>query len=640
MFFESIASLWFALSLPAIIVMYLFKRKYIDTPVSSHMLWNRVLRDMEANRPWQKLRNRLLMILQLLVAALLVIALMKPFIWSEQTARDHVVIVMDNSASMQSRLNADEQTTRLASAKQMVLDWAADEARGSRFTLISIGTAPELLLSGNSSYDSLSDALDKVVPHYGRAAYDEAMSLAAALTRGDSQAEIRLFTDTQWLDSGSGIQVDVPLTIEQLGAGERGNVQVVQFGVRQSGTDSAAVTGVATLKNWGDTPAEFDLSVYASEQIAETSRETLQAEEQKTVYFQNLPASEVYRLEADVDDLLREDNIAYAFLAGDHSMKAVLISEGNLFLEKALALAGVEYMKVQKNGSDYALPASSFDLLIIDSVDETELSGEEWDRHLNNKPVWYIHSGMQGVETALPSAEYQVADHPVTRYIRLQDTYITSAWQGEPPSWAIPVVSSGALPLVYAGEENGHERLLFTFALHQSDLPLRFDFPILVRNAVDWLGSSRMSSLGSSLASDSKEIPLAAQTAKAYWERADGGDRIPAETKDGKVTSLQPIPPIPGLYQFVEEDEDGTVLQSRWLASMADARESNLAFRSEFAFGQTDGSAQPDQEDGSPATDQGLGEGRSPMAVTVWLIMLVLGLAVLEWGVYQRGNSV
>lgn len=75
------AGLWFALSIPAILLMYLLKRKFIDTTVPSHLLWDRVLKNIEANRPWQKLQNRLLLWLQLLAAALLVFALLQPYLW-------------------------------------------------------------------------------------------------------------------------------------------------------------------------------------------------------------------------------------------------------------------------------------------------------------------------------------------------------------------------------------------------------------------------------------------------------------------------------------------------------------------------------------------------------------------------------
>ena len=86
------SGLWFGLAIPAILLMYLFKRKYIDTTVSSHLLWNHVLRNIEANRPWQKLQNRLLLWLQLLAAALLVFALMAPYLWVQGGSKHTIVV--------------------------------------------------------------------------------------------------------------------------------------------------------------------------------------------------------------------------------------------------------------------------------------------------------------------------------------------------------------------------------------------------------------------------------------------------------------------------------------------------------------------------------------------------------------------
>lgn len=642
MFFGSLASLWFALSLPAIIVMYLFKRKYIDTPVSSHLLWNKVLREMEANRPWQKLKNRLLMLLQLLAAALIVLALMSPFVWSNDRAQDHVVFVLDNSASMQTRLTGQEET-RFEYAKRSLLEWADSEARNSRYTLISLGNAPEVWLSASASRDSLSAVLDELQPYYGKAAYDEGMSLASALTRGSSDAEIRLYTDGQWLDSGSGLAFDVPVTMETIGAGEQDNLQVVQFGVGRAQADRNIVTGVSTIKNWSSEAAEYSLILTADGEMVGHSRERLEGDEQRTLYFNDLPEAEIYQLAIDADDLMDLDNVAYAFLDGEHTMRAVFISEGNLFLEKALTLAGVEVYKAQQAEGTFTIPSTPFDLIVLDGVDETELAGEEWQQHLASKPVWYIHSGIQGDEIALDGSQanrIEVADHPVTRYIGFQDTYIASAISGNAPQWAEPIVTGGSVPLVLAGEVNGHGRLMFTFALQQSDLPLRFDFPILVRNAVEWLGTSRAGTLGHHLASDRREIPLHAETSTAYWQRMEAaepvGERLPADMVDGAVASNQAIPDQPGLYQFIEEDGDGQVLQSRWLTSNADAREFNMGDIPPPAFAQTDGGP-PQQADGETASTEST---RVPISFVWLIIVLALGIMVWEWRVYQHGNSI
>ncbi|GIP36679.1 VWA domain-containing protein [Paenibacillus sp. J2TS4] len=644
MFFESIASLWFALSLPAIIVMYLFKRKYIDTPISSHMLWNRILKDIEANRPWQKLRNRLLMLIQLLAAALLVLALMKPFIWAEQAVRDHVVLVVDNSASMQALMQTNDgesERTRLQEGKERVLHWAKTEAKGSRFTLISIGAVPEVLLSGDSSLAVLADALEQIQPFYGQAGYEEAMSLAAALTREDPDSEIRIITDGQWPETASAVRVDVPFNVDRVADSETDNIQIVQFGVREDGPGLPTVTGVATIKNWGAKESAFDLSVYADDQMAEARELRLAAGEQRTVYFQALSSADVYRLEAEVDDLLQADNTAYAFVAGGRSLTAVLVSDGNLFLEKALSLAGVDFVKVQRGESAFAIPQSGFDIVIVDAVEEAAISTVEWQELLADKPVWYIHTGLDGTDTLVQTADYSVIQHPVTQYIALQDVHVASARYGEAPAWAKPLITAGQLPLVYAGEEDGKERLLFTFDLHASDLPLRSEFPILVQNAVEWLGKSRVSNLGLAVASEMKEIPISIKTTRALWVSADGGKEWEAESREGRVASIQTVPPAPGLYRFVEFDSNGEEIQSRWLASVMDSRESNLTLQHELTFAGGSGPASDGAGSGAAQeTAVKQAEGKSPRPITTWLIAAILLVVLLEWGVYQRGNSV
>ena len=57
MLLGSAASAVFALALPAILLMYLLKRRYPETEIASHLLWRRALREQEANRPWQRLRR-------------------------------------------------------------------------------------------------------------------------------------------------------------------------------------------------------------------------------------------------------------------------------------------------------------------------------------------------------------------------------------------------------------------------------------------------------------------------------------------------------------------------------------------------------------------------------------------------------
>jgi hypothetical protein len=68
----------------AIIALYFLKLKRQPLEVPSTYLWHRVIEDLHVNSFWQKLRKSLLLFLQLLVAALAILALLRPG-WQGQT---------------------------------------------------------------------------------------------------------------------------------------------------------------------------------------------------------------------------------------------------------------------------------------------------------------------------------------------------------------------------------------------------------------------------------------------------------------------------------------------------------------------------------------------------------------------------
>ncbi|GIP39644.1 hypothetical protein J31TS4_29240 [Paenibacillus sp. J31TS4] len=656
--FDSAASWWFALALPAIAAMYLLKKTYDRRTVPSTLLWERALQDSEANRPWQRLRRRLLLLLQLLAAALLVLALTEPYAWLPRSAGAQVVILLDNSASMQAATARAEETagsgpgrtspaaaqaekggpTRLEAAKADLLQWVRKEAKHSRFTVIAFGEGgPESVLSGGTAGE-LEAAVGSVRPFYGRAAYEEAVSLAGAIAREEKEAELRLYTDGQWPEPAGWPEGGIPYTVVRAEEKRTDNISVVQFGVR-SGTSGRSAAGTASVKNWSGREMELDVSVYADSRLAYQRKETVKAGEQKTLAIGSLPEAQVYRLALTADDAIREDNTAHAFASGAQTSRALLAGEGNLFLEKALALAGVEVVKATKGETGYVLPDSEVDWIVLDSVAEAEFRSPEWQTALAGKPVWYIHTGIEGPEEPVPAGIYTVAEHPVTRYIRLQDAHIASVLTGRVPLWARPLVRAESRPLIMAGEENGRPRLLFAFDLRRSDLPLRPEFPVLVQNAAEWLGAAKPGQLGTALASSAKEIPLSALAADAKWVNTDTGEEKPAHRTAGQIQVSQTVPAVPGLYRFVELDQQGKEIRNRLLAVGMDGRESNLSKAGRAAASDRPVTGADREPDLAAGTASRTADGRSAVPLMMAAAALVLLAVLAEGEVYRRGHS-
>src|SRR5438093_12347279 len=99
--FLSPEALAFAAALPVVVVFYLLKRKRVVKLVSSTLLWQKFLAETQASAPFQRLRHNWLLILQLLMLALVVFALGRPYVAGQAKSSRLRVLILDTSASMQ-----------------------------------------------------------------------------------------------------------------------------------------------------------------------------------------------------------------------------------------------------------------------------------------------------------------------------------------------------------------------------------------------------------------------------------------------------------------------------------------------------------------------------------------------------------
>lgn len=664
---SSWAGLWFGLTIPVIVLMYLFKRKYIDTVVPSHLLWNRVLRNIEANRPWQKLQNRLLLWLQLLVAALLVFALMLPFVSVHGRAQGHTIIIADTSASMSATWdgapkNQENPASRLTRMKEQLIQYTESLEQGSEVTLLKLGSQPQVLLSRENDEKALKKVIEALSIDYGKAAYRETLSLAAALSRDDSRARVILYTDGQWSESSADIVFDVPVELVSLNQGNAAdtNAEIEQFGVKNDGKSAGGV-GVAVVRNYGTSQVKVSLDLYGDGKLIASKQMLVESGKRVTVSFEGLPVADVYKLKLSPDDEYTPDNEAFAFREQGGAPNVLLISSGNLFLEKALQLSGARVTLMDSESdsdSDSAfnegktgnieirkLPSQTPDIVIVDGDAPTFLKETPWAELLKDTPLWTL--GGQGEVIQPTSGEMKVENHPVTRYLSLTEPPAGELLREEVPSWAKPILKMDGLPVMYAGMESGIPRLRFLFTLAEGDLPLRPEFPILVNNAVQWLQSGRTTGLGRVTAGTTIDIPVSASAVEASWTPIDGyaiamgAKSIPGKRSDQYIASEQEVPGTPGLWRFESKGEDGSDLPGFNVEVTTDSRESVIQGTEPLQLSRADGTAVVDRVD--DGGNQSISESqplKSRYSLAYFIAWLALIVILAEWGVYQRGRSI
>ncbi|MGO4182237.1 VWA domain-containing protein [Paenibacillus sp. TAF43_2] len=659
--FLSVASAWFAFALPAIAAMYILKRTYKNQHIASHLLWRRVLQEQEANRPWQKLRSRWLLILQLLVALILVIALMEPIVMRQAPPDGHAVLLIDRSASMSAKtgdINFNAKT-RLESATEAAEIWLDKQSNARLITIVATGAQPEVLTNRQRNKEQMKRQLQAITPFYGKTDHTAALSLADSLLQEDSNGEVVIFTDGQWSDAAEANKLNLHAKVERVIVGQASsdsNVSLLYFGIKADSNDSGKSVGMITIQNDSKREQTVNLDVFAANNESDVKKQILAANRTvivpagawESMEIVDLPPALYYkaRIEQRMDAVVI-DNTAFQFPTIPSARQALLISEGNLFLEKALQLAGVQTVKISP---DSVVPTgeqvNKLDWIILDGMNERLLADTEWSLLLKSKPLWMIDHPDQSDETAsIPTnTRVEKKEHPLTTYITFADTHIGRLEKPDASEllWGEPVLSYGGIPAIYAGKENGKAKLRFTFNFQDTDLPLRPEFPILILQAAQWMSGGSHLELGSVISEQLMEISLHTNTVKAVWEAVEltGGDsraerallRQSAEL-DLDSAGLYMAPSIPGLYRLVESDKEQMAVSSRLLAVTVDHEElqNNGADAGVFLPNATSELA--------PATGIDRSTEEQQISLQLYVAILLLFIMAAEWEVYRRGLS-
>src|SRR5580700_9402390 len=135
-----------------IVLMYILKLKRKDVIVSSTFLWRQVIRDVQANAPFQKLRRNLLLLLQLIIATLIILAVSLPFLLAAGTGGKNIVLIVDTSASMQA---TDVSPSRLDEAKRKAYDQISRMRPSDSMMILSASSRPEAITGFTSEKSEL-----------------------------------------------------------------------------------------------------------------------------------------------------------------------------------------------------------------------------------------------------------------------------------------------------------------------------------------------------------------------------------------------------------------------------------------------------------------------------------------------------
>ncbi len=474
-----------------ILILYMLKLRRKDVEVSSTYLWQMVLRDRQANAPWQRLKRNLLLLLQLLILAALIIALSRPAVEVPTLATGAVIVLLDGSASMQA---ADVSPTRFDSARDQVSALIDALDSDSIMTLILVADQPQILAAGEADKNVLRVALESAAPTQGSVDWSSALALAAGASGTQGLATtVVIVSDGGLPEEGPP---SLPVEVRYLPVGESAdNLAITAMAIRP-GLDQGLGNGpgaqlFARVNNYGPGVrlASFQLSLDGEEQ---TSRQlNVPSGESVTLVLEDLPGEAgAYRAELSniqagepLDDFPLDD-VAFAYYQPPANRNALLVSPGNLFLEQLLALMPnvTPFKAIPDETGNLAIPEDRFGLYVLDGIIPQALP--EADLLIVNPPDNELFEVGIAIESL---SNPRVIEHPLTEFVEWSNVHVRAAKLVELPVWAEALVRTDETPLVFAGQEGGRRVAVVTFDLHDSDLPLQVTFPVLFSALIGYL---------------------------------------------------------------------------------------------------------------------------------------------------------
>jgi hypothetical protein len=625
--------------LPVIVALYFLKLRREEQTVSSVYLWQELVRDVAANAPWQRLRFNWLLVLQLLFLTGLILALARPFSWTTAASGDHLILVVDTSASMAA---TDVDPDRLAVAVDQAHQLARDLPGDVPVTLIAAGAQVEVVLSHTTDRGQLERALDDLEAGWDGADMATALELAAAIAGGEAEAQMVILSD------GGGRLPDhlsSAATVRYLPVGTSGENQAISALALDAGEAAQALSVFARVTNYGRQPVERRLTLHAygvpfdpaAGTLVAARDLTLPAGESVALTLPDLPGGTVaVEAQLDGEDPLALDDSAWAVAPTRSGAQIQIVGPGNRFLELGLSLLpGVEvtavsleeYETLWTEPDEAAEPEAPW-LTIFDTV--LPEAG-----HYPPGALFFIgplrstefFSVTGAVELVTPRPAS--TGEPLLEYVDLRDVVVEEAARIPLPNWGRPVVvaagaeNGDAAPLLVAGEADGRQLAVLAFDLRRSDLPLRPAFPLLLAHLVDFLAPGTTGPLPATVSPGQPlEIPLPPQAEAAVVTRPDGsGLRLVAE----RGTTLLADTGTPGVYQIAWEVGGEQHPLGRFAVNLFNPLESDVAPRRELVLG---GSGERAVAAERPARR----EWWRPVA---WA---ALALLIIEWLVQYRAN--
>ena len=629
--------------IPIIVLLHFLKLRRYNYLVPSIMHWLSTDEDRRANVPFQRLRNLLLPLLQVLFLLLLTLSVARPVLRRPGFMPGKAVIIVDNSASM---LSEEMGQTRLTLAKQAALEQVEQISAGGGIMLMvtqaESRSHPTRYWEGADTYiqqafttntTQLLSAIENIPPTHAprnlRPVFD-------AVTRYVDAPQDSVFFISDTFENLP--DVSLPLHKVAIG-GDAENIGIVLLSV-----DSIEnwYEVLVRIQNFTDTAREFNVQLRVESAPLDDRAVSIPPAETKSVLFSGNPSGlegKVISVHLGIEDDFPLDNTASAILSGVSPLRILLVSDNQKsLLPELLRTYG------RRVALDIVAPADyhgtgDADIAIFDggtfSGREAFGNFSEIDAktHLifinpdDNLP--FMQGEASSIETSNGPARVVKTDdaHPLMAGVSLQGLQVRESTYRNLPLWGHSLVETEKGALIWLGAEADTRFLVFEFDAFNPDIS-SFAMtipagPLFIYQCLAWLeaGTATLQPVVSQEERTQHAFRAGEQVIVAV-KNTDAPFHVqkPDETVVALNNSIFTGTDQIGVYTLFASD--GRELE-RFTVNLLDPAESALPHATTI-----------EAEEKSASLETGL----QPIAQEMWRFpaLLAFGVLLLEWWFYHR----
>jgi len=415
--------------------------------------------------------------MQIALLLLLVFSLAEPyFSWEEFSSR-RIILVVDNSASLAA---TDVKPTRFSQAITRGLQIIDGLRFRDEMAIVVAGAEPTVACGMAGHLRTLKTALLNIPQSDGPTHCRKAVQLGRRLIGNHRHGKIIVLTDGCCPEAEELAAEDA---VEMHLVGRRvGNVGITRFQVRRSLLDSLGYEILIEVFNASDEPVECRLELELDGVPVDVLPLKLKPEqtwkhtlEKTSMNGGHLTAKLLH------NDPFLVDNQAWAILPARTAQPVLIVTSGNLFLQKVFEANPLMKVSMAKQLPTTIDPGTLIVLhrqvpeklpdgpvLVVDPQGDCD--------------IWEL-----GEELLSPLVTQQSLDSPLMMHVRLDNVQMPTAQQMRfrQPAQVLASALSGD-PIIAAVNRPSGKVLVLTANLDEGDLAFRTAFPILVSNAVGW----------------------------------------------------------------------------------------------------------------------------------------------------------